>query len=84
MSYNVHNFRTGETIEAPPINEMDEQIRSNEEAIASLAEKIDVLDLDATAADVGKALIVKTVSGGKVTAYEFGDAGAPSATGVYF
>ena len=36
MSYQVHNFQTGEIIEAAPINEMDEQIRKNSE------EKIDV------------------------------------------
>ena len=38
----------------------------------------------ATSSDVGKALIVKTVSGGKVTEWEFGEAGYPSATGVEF
>ena len=34
MSYNVHNFRTGDTIEAPPINEMDAQILQNYQDIA--------------------------------------------------
>ena len=34
MSYNVHNFRTGDTIEAPPINEMDAQILQNTQDIA--------------------------------------------------
>lgn len=33
MSYNVHNFQTGEVIEAQPINEMDAQILANEQAI---------------------------------------------------
>ena len=29
MSYNVHNFQTGQVIEAAPINEMDQQIKNN-------------------------------------------------------
>ena len=29
MSYNLHNFRTGDVIEALPINEMDAQIKYN-------------------------------------------------------
>ena len=33
MSYQVHNFQTGEIIEAAPINEMDAQIRLNEQNI---------------------------------------------------
>lgn len=37
MSYNVHNFRTGETIEAGPVNEMDQQIQTNESNIAEKA-----------------------------------------------
>ena len=37
MSYNVHNFRTGETIEAGPFNEMDQQIQTNESNIADKA-----------------------------------------------
>lgn len=35
----------------------------------------ELIDMDATASDVGKAIIVKTVGGGKVTAYEFGESG---------
>ena len=35
MSYNVHNFQTGEIIEAQPINEMDAQILANINAIAA-------------------------------------------------
>lgn len=34
-----------------------------------------LIDMDATAADVGKAIIVKTVTDGKVSEYEFGDQG---------
>lgn len=29
MSYQVHNFQTGEIIEAAPVNEMDYQIKKN-------------------------------------------------------
>lgn len=41
----------------------------------------ELIDMDATASDVGKAIIVKTVSGGKVTAYEFGESGGGGGTG---
>ena len=33
MSYEVHNFRTGDIIEAQPVNEMDAQILQNTEDI---------------------------------------------------
>ena len=33
MSYEVHNFRTGDIIEAQPVNEMDAQIAQNAEDI---------------------------------------------------
>lgn len=33
LSYQVHNFQTGETIEAAPFNEMDTQIQLNEQNI---------------------------------------------------
>jgi hypothetical protein len=31
MSYDLHNFKTGEVIEAWPVNEMDAQIKYNAE-----------------------------------------------------
>lgn len=34
MSYEVHNFRTGDIIEAQPVNEMDAQIAQNAQDIA--------------------------------------------------
>lgn len=34
MSYEVHNFRTGDIIEAQPVNEMDAQIAQNTQDIA--------------------------------------------------
>lgn len=34
MSYHVHNFKTGEIIEAAPVNEMDDQIQKNEQDIS--------------------------------------------------
>lgn len=40
MSYQVHNFQTGETIEAPPINEMDAQIRINEDDIQDVKDNM--------------------------------------------
>ena len=42
--------------------------------VADLKSQITVLEPAATSGDVGKALKVKTVSGGKVASYEFGDA----------
>lgn len=34
MSYEVHNFRTGDIIEAQPVNEMDAQIAQNAQDVA--------------------------------------------------
>lgn len=46
------------------------------QSAASSAESAsELIDMDATASDVGKAIIVKTVGDGKVTAYEFGETG---------
>ena len=75
MSYEVHNFRNGQVIEAPPVNEMDLQIQKNEESISAL-------EPYATAGDAGKFLKAKTVSNGKVTQYEFGDASGIPAGGT--
>lgn len=44
-------------------------------AVSNLKTSINILEPSASASDVGKALIAKTVSGGKVTEYEFGEAG---------
>lgn len=40
MSYQVHNFQTGDVIEAAPINEMDQQIQLNEQNIGGKADKV--------------------------------------------
>ena len=45
--------------------------------VGDLKNDIDILEPDANASDVGKALIVKTVSGGKAIQYEFGEVGEP-------
>lgn len=39
MSYQVHNFKTGDIIEAAPANEMDAQIQLNETNISSAQQK---------------------------------------------
>lgn len=39
MSYNVHNFQTGQIIEAAPVNEMDNQIQQNENSIQDIHDK---------------------------------------------
>ena len=52
-----------------------------QEAAEDAEEAAELIDMDATASGVGKAIIVKTVSGGKVTAYEFGESGGGGGTG---
>ena len=47
--------------------------------VGGVKDRVGALEPAASASDIGKALIAKTVSGGKVTSYEFGTAGAPSA-----
>lgn len=54
-----------------------DRIGAAEEDVADLKDALEVLQPTATSADVGKALIVKTVADGKATEYEYGEAGAP-------
>ena len=42
---------------------------------SAAAQAASLIDMDATPSDVGKAIIVKTVADGKVSEYEFGEAG---------
>ena len=51
------------------------QIAQNTSDIGDLTSQINTLQPAATAADIGKALIVKTVADGKPTEYEYGEAG---------
>ena len=44
MSYELHNFQNGETLNAEQINEMDAQIQANAEAIASVGELLDAIN----------------------------------------
>ena len=53
-----------------------QQAANDAEAAAEL------IDMDATASDVGKAIIVKTVEDGKVSAYEFGESGGGGTGGI--
>ena len=39
MSYQVHNFQTGQIIEAAPVNQMDNQIQTNETEITNIKNK---------------------------------------------
>lgn len=39
VAYNVHNFQTGQIIEAAPINEMDNQIKKNSEDIQDINDR---------------------------------------------
>ena len=54
MSYQVHNFQTGEIIEAFPVNEMDAQIQLNE---TNINQK---LNHNQGASNVGKFMVVDT------------------------
>ena len=54
-----------------------DRIGAAEEDVADLKDALEVLQPAATSADVGKALIAKTVEDGAVTEYEYGEAGAP-------
>jgi hypothetical protein len=52
---------------------MDNKIYDHDSDISDLQDSVDVLEPTASSSDVGKALKVKTVAGGKATAYEFGE-----------
>lgn len=52
--------------------------------VDSLKEAITPLTPSATSGDVGKFMKVKTVSGGKVTAYEFGSAGGGGSVDLFY
>lgn len=55
MSYQVHNFQTGEVIEAAPVNEMDLQIQQNEQELATKVSSV--------AYDTGNKKITETING---------------------
>lgn len=74
MSYTKHDrIVSGAEIYAADIKDMDNKIYDHDSDISDLQDSVDVLEPTASASDVGKALKVKTVAGGKVTAYEFGE-----------
>ena len=60
----INSSNTQTTVQVPTYEELTE-----------LSSAINVLEPAATSADVGKFLKAKTVSGGKVTEYEFGETG---------
>ena len=59
MSYQVHNFQTGETIEAPPINEMDAQIRINENDIQDVKDNMVLISDEPPQTSTNKLWIVE-------------------------
>jgi hypothetical protein len=67
---------------AQDMSDSVEQITTNKNDISDLKESLTVLEPSATSADVGKALIAKTVADGKVTEYEFGEAGDGGASAI--
>lgn len=67
MAYDKHVWVSGETIDAAELNNIEDSIEAVDSAITAMS--------TATSSDVGKALKAKTVANGKVTAWEFGEAG---------
>lgn len=54
---------------------LDENLQGTVDDVSDLKSAVNVLEPAATASDVGKFLKAKTISGGKVTEYEFGSGG---------
>lgn len=52
---------------------LDSSLKETVDDVSELKDEVNKLDPDASASDVGKALVAKTVSDGKVTEYEFGE-----------
>lgn len=69
----LYRFTTGHAVGAWTGTDAEEVTIGAE--VADLKSAMGTLEPAATSSDVGKALIAKTVSGGKVTEYEFGAAG---------
>lgn len=67
-AYVPHTWESNEVISAVKLNHI-------EEGIQNVGDDLEVLQPEASDADMGKALIVKSVENGKVTEYEFGEAG---------
>lgn len=85
--YNDDEWVSGGVYNAVAVNTDDtlsvEGAPADAAAVGLLKNRIDILNPDATASDVGKALIAKTISNGKVTEYEFGEAGGGGSSGTY-
>ena len=69
---------TSETNAAASAQEAENVLDSIPEDYSALSNAVSTLQPPATNADIGKALIVKTVAGGKASEYEFGEAGGGS------
>lgn len=62
------------------LDSISDQVATNTSDIQDLKEDLNVMRPSATPADVGKALIVKTVADGVPTEFEYGDAGSETDT----
>ena len=74
MSYEPTIWKKGDKVTSTKLNKIENGIQGNDEEITSIKEGLSDIQT-ATAEDVGKALKVKTVTDGKVTKWEFGEAG---------
>ena len=74
MSYEPTNWKSGDKVTSAKLNKIENGIQGNDEEISNIKEDLSAMNT-ASATDVGKALKVKTVTDGKVTEWEFGEAG---------
>lgn len=77
MSYEPTIWKKGDKVTSTKLNKIENGIQGNDEEITSIKEGLSDIQT-ATAEDVGKALKAKTVTNGKVTEWEFGEAGGDS------
>ena len=78
MSYEHTIWKKGDKVTSTKLNKIENGIQGNDEEITSIKEDLNVFRPTATAEDVGKALIVKTVADGVPTEFEYGEAGGGS------
>lgn len=74
MSYEPTIWKKGDKVTSTKLNKIENGIQGNDEEVTSIKEGLSAMST-ATSSDVGKALKAKTVTDGKVTEWEFGEAG---------
>lgn len=77
MSYEPTIWKKGDKVTSTKLNKIENGIQGNDEEITSIKEGLSDMTT-ATSDDVGKALIAKTVTDGKVAEWKFGSTGSGS------